>query len=250
MRGRRLTINYRMLNTLGQQNIDYIAFGLDGVMALLDLEELRSSEAVAEVMEQAGIGKSSSTTFQVDLEPVTADTQLAPSEAGAEEAALLGEKLMRVSVRVCSGAKRADVLPALENASVLFDASALLESDLAAADEGGDVTETVAGKPVAAQEDAQDARMREAVAAAKGEAAPDEELLDLTLQMLNDHIRLRSTTLLQYDGGEKPLDTTAVVPYTSSETNRAMFRALMRTRPYLTAGLSSSGLYGLREGTR
>ena len=89
----------------------------------------------------------------------------------------------------------------LKNASVLFDASGLLESDLAVTQASGDVTETVAGKPVT--EDGQDERMQAAVAAAKGEAAADEELLDWTLQLLNDHIRLHSTTLLRYDGGEK-----------------------------------------------
>ena len=89
--------------------------------------------------------------------------------------------------------------------------------------------------------------MQAAVAAAKGEAEADEELLDLTLEMLNEHIRMNDTTLLRYDGGEKKLDTTAVVPYTASESNRAMFRAVMRTRPYLTAQLSKSGLYGLGE---
>ena len=89
--------------------------------------------------------------------------------------------------------------------------------------------------------------MQAAVAAAKGEAEADEEPLDLTLEMLNEHIRQRSTTLLRYDGGEIALDTTAVVPYTSSESSRAMFRALMRTRPYLTTELTKSGLYGLRE---
>ena len=236
-----------MLNNLGRQNVDYIAFGLDGVMVLLDLEELRSGEAVAELMKQEGISKSSATRFQVDLEPVTADTQLAQSEAGAQEAAELGEKLMRVSVKVSSGSRRVDIAPVLENASVLFDASGLLESDLTSAKTEGDVTETVAGKPVTTAVDAQDERMQAAVAAAKGEAAADEELLDLTLQLLNDHIRLHSTTLLRYDGGEKALDTTAVVPYTASESNRAMFRAMMRTRPYLTAQLSKSGLYGVGE---
>ena len=35
---------------------------------LLDLEELRSGEAVAEMMKQEGISKSSATRFQVDLE--------------------------------------------------------------------------------------------------------------------------------------------------------------------------------------
>ena len=100
VRGRRLTISYSMLNNLARQNVDYIAFGLDGVMALVDLQELRSGEAVAELMEREGISKSSGTRFQVDLEPVTADTQLAQSEASAQEAAELGEKLMRVSVKV------------------------------------------------------------------------------------------------------------------------------------------------------
>ena len=159
----------------------------------------------------------------------------------------MGEKLMRVSVKVSSGSRRVDIAPVLENASVLFDASGLLESDLTSAKTEGDVTETVAGKPVTTAVDAQDERMQAAVAAAKGEAAVDEELLDLTLQLLNDHIRLHSTTLLRYDGGEKALDTTAVVPYTASESNRAMFRAMMRTRPYLTAQLSKSGLYGVGE---
>ena len=245
VRGRRLTISYSMLNNLARQNVDYIAFGLDGVMALVDLQELRSGEAVAELMEREGISKSSGTRFQVDLEPVTADTQLAQSEASAQEAADLGEKLMRVSVKVSSGSRRVDIAPVLKNASVLFDASGLLESDLAVTQASGDVTETVAGKPVT--EDGQDERMQAAVAAAKGEAAADEELLDWTLQLLNDHIRLHSTTLLRYDGGEKTLDTTAVVPYTASESNRAMFRAVMRTRPYLTAQLTKSGLYGLGE---
>lgn len=176
---------------------------------------------------------------------MTADTQLAQSEASAQEAADLGEKLMRVSVKVSSGSRRVDIAPVLKNASVLFDASGLLESDLAVTQASGDVTETVAGKPVT--EDGQDERMQAAVAAAKGETAADEELLDWTLQLLNDHIRLHSTTLLRYDGGEKTLDTTAVVPYTASESNRAMFRAVMRTRPYLTAQLTKSGLYGLGE---
>ena len=92
VRGRRLTISYSMLNNLARQNVDYIAFGLDGVMALVDLQELRSGEAVAELMEREGISKSSGTRFQVDLEPVTADTQLAQSEASAQEAADLGGK--------------------------------------------------------------------------------------------------------------------------------------------------------------
>ena len=140
-----------------------------------------------------------------------------------------------------------DIAPVLKNASVLFDASALLESDLASAPSGGDVTETVAGKPVNAAADVQDERMQAAVAAAKGEAEADEELLDLTLEMLNDHIRMNNTTLLRYDDGKKALDTTAVVPYTASESNLVMFRAMMRTRPYLTASLSKSGLYGLGE---
>ena len=188
VRGRRLTISYSMLNNLARQNVDYIAFGLDGVMALVDLQELRSGEAVAELMEREGISKSSGTRFQVDLEPVTADTQLAQSEASAQEAADLGEKLMRVSVKVSSGSRRVDIAPVLKNASVLFDASGLLESDLAVTQASGDVTETVAGKPVT--EDGQDERMQAAVAAAKGEAAADEELLDWTLQLLNDHIRL------------------------------------------------------------
>lgn len=247
VRGRRLTISYSMLNNLGRQNVDYIAFGLDGVMAMVDLEELRSSEAVADLLKQEGISKSSATRFQIDLEPVTADTQLAQSEAGAQEAAQMGEKLMRVSVKVSSGSRRVDIAPVLKNASVLFDASGLLESDLAVTQTGDDVTETVAGKPVTSGTDGQDQRMQAAVAAAKGEAEADEELLDWTLQLLNDHIRLHSTTLLRYDGGEKTLDTTAVVPYTASESNRAMFRAVMRTRPYLTAQLSKSGLYGLGE---
>ncbi len=247
VRGRRLTISYSMLNNLARQNVDYIAFGLDGVMALIDLEELRSGEAVAGLMKQEGISKSSATRFQIDLEPVTADTQLAQSEAGAQEAAGLGEKLMRVSVKVSSGSRRVDIAPVLKNASVLFDASALLESDLAPAPSGGDVTETVAGKPVNMAADVQDERMQAAVAAAKGEAEADEELLDLTLEMLNDHIRMNNTTLLRYDDGKKALDTTAVVPYTASESNLVMFRAMMRTRPYLTASLSKSGLYGLGE---
>ena len=38
-----------------------------------------------------------------------------------------------------------------------------------------------------------------------------------------------------------------MVPYTASESNLVMFRAMMRTRPYLTASLSKSGLYGLGE---
>ena len=147
VRGRRLTISYGMLNNLGRQNVDYIAFGLDGVMAMVDLEELRSSEAVADLLKQEGISKSSATRFQIDLEPVTADTQLAQSEAGAQEAAQLGEKLMRVSVKVSSGSRRVDIAPVLKNASVLFDASGLLESDLAVTQTGDDVTETVAGSP-------------------------------------------------------------------------------------------------------
>ena len=246
VRGRRLTITYSMLNNLGRQNVDYIAFGLDGVMVLVDLEELRSGEGVAALMKQEGIAKSSATRFQIDLEPVTVNTQLAPSESAAGDAARLGEKLMRVSVKISSGSQRVDIAPVLRNASVLFDASALLEDDLTPAD-GGEVTETVKGRPVSGGASEEQARMQAAVAAAKGEAEADEELLDLTLEMLNEHIRQRSTTLLRYDGGEIALDTTAVVPYTSSESSRAMFRALMRTRPYLTTELTKSGLYGLRE---
>lgn len=250
VRGRRLTISYQMLNNLGRQNIDYIAFGLDGVLVLVDLEELRSGKAVAELMKQEGIEKSSGTRFQVDLEPVTAKTQLAQSEAGAEDAARLGEKLMRVSVRVSSGSGRVDLGPALDNASVLFDASGLLQSEAAQAAKDDDVTETVGGRPVQKQTSAQDARVEAAAAAARGEAEASGELLDLTLRLLNDRIRLNATALMRYENGEKALDTKAVVPYTASESNLAMFRALMRTRPYLTAEFTKSGLYGLGEQAR
>ena len=60
-------------------------------------------------------------------------------------------------------------------------------------------------------------------------------------------VEMNNTTLLRYDDGKKALDTTAVVPYTASESNLVMFRAMMRTRPYLTAQLSKSGLYGVGE---
>ena len=60
-----------------------------------------------------------------------------------------------------------DIAPVLKNASVLFDASGLLESDLAVTQTGDDVTETVAGKPVTSGTDGQDQRMQAAVAAVR-----------------------------------------------------------------------------------
>ena len=63
-------------------------------------------------------------SFQVDLEPVTADTQLAQSEASAQEAAAVGDKLMRVSVKVSSGSQMCirDINNILLNLGILRDA--------------------------------------------------------------------------------------------------------------------------------
>ena len=66
-------------------------------------------------------------------------------------------------------------------------------------------------------------------------------------ELLDSHIRAHGSALIRFDAGESALKSGAVVPYTASEERLAAFRALMRTRPYLTAGFVQSGLYGLRE---
>ena len=245
VRGRRLTVSYSMLSKLKRQHVDFLAFGLDGVMVLMDLDDLRDNPKLDKLMNQHDVPKSGNTRFQIDLEPVTSAAALTGEESSAAGAAQLGEKLMRVSARVSYGSTSVDIAPALTGAQVLFDASGLLEAGESAP--GAGITETVNGKPVSAAADVRQAQEEAAIAGARGETQTNEQLLEVVQELLDSHVRAHGTTLMRYDARENALKTGAVVPYTASEEGLAAFRALMRTRPYLTAGFTQSGLYGLRE---
>jgi len=245
VRGRRLTISYSMLSKLKRQHVDSIAFGLDGVMVLMSLDDLRDNPKLDKLLSQHDVPKSAGTRFQIDLEPVTAAEALTDEEAAATGAAQLGEKLMRVSAHVSYGSTSVDIAPALTGAQVLFDASGLLEAGESA--NGAEVSETVNGKSVSDASDVRRAQEEAAIAGARGETQTNEQLLEVAQELLDSHIRAHGSVLIRYDARENALKTGAVVPYTASEERQAAFRALMRTRPYLTTGFVRSGLYGLRE---
>ena len=234
-----------MLSKLKRQHVDSIAFGLDGVMVLMSLDDLRDNPRLDKLLSQHDVPKSAGTRFQIDLEPVTAAEALTDEEAAATGAAQLGEKLMRVSAHVSYGSTSVDIAPALTGAQVLFDASGLLEAGESAT--GAEISETVNGKPVSDASDVRRAQEEAAIAGARGETQTNEQLLEVAQELLDSHIRAHGSALIRYDARENALKTGAVVPYTASEERLAAFRALMRTRPYLTAGFVQSGLYGLRE---
>ncbi|MEF9879131.1 MAG: hypothetical protein RR975_06840 [Clostridia bacterium] len=246
--GRRLTINYAMLSKFKQQNIDYVAFTLEGVGVLLPLRNLTNNPALEQLMKENGVSKLG-TRFDLVLEPVTVKSTLAPEESAAAEAAGLSETLMRVSMTLANGDKRLDISPVLTGAQLIFDASGLLPTHEELAQTQGDITETVAGKQVNKGVSEQVMQEMQAVSGAKGESEATEEQLGLAQTLLLSEMKKNGSTLMRYTQKPVALDTGAVVPYTSSEAKLAMFSALLRTKPYLTTAFSQNGLYGLRSKT-
>lgn len=247
VRGRRLTLSYYMLSHLKQQKIEYIAFSLNGATVLFAVDDLRDNPELQALMDANDMGRIG-TKFCVELEPVTAQTTLPESEASAADAAQLNEPLMRVSLYMENGGRRVDIAPALRGAQLLFDASGLLPESGTAPQ--GDVTEMVNGQTVQSAASPQAEQEAAAIAGAKGEAVATEALLELAQSLLQGEMQRMGSTLMRYGERAQALDTKAVVPYTASESQLAIFSALMRTRPYLTTPFTQNGLYGLLAQTR
>lgn len=155
---------------------------------------------------------------------------------------------MRVSLYMENGGRRVDIAPALRGAQLLFDASGLLPESGTAPQ--GDVTEMVNGQTVQSAASPQAEQEAAAIAGAKGEAVATEALLELAQSLLQGEMQRMGSTLMRYGERAQALDTKAVVPYTASESQLAIFSALMRTRPYLTTPFTQNGLYGLLAQTR
>ena len=242
LRGRRLTLQNRTLNLLKEHHIDHIAFSLNGVSVLIALDDLRVGGALDKVLQDEKLSRLG-TSYSIVLEPVNGAQELKPTEGAAADAAAFKRPLMRVSAELHNGSRTLDITSVLKNATVCFDASALLES--ASDDQPSDGTvETVNGKPVAtAAEDT--ALAAAAIAAAQGTAEATGELLSLAADMLDRQIKAHGYGLYLLGDAASALDTSAVVPYTASESKTAMFSALMRTKPYLSAPFTQSGLYGM-----
>lgn len=251
VRGRQLTLSYATLNRLKTQNINYLAFSLNGVSVLVNLEDLRGCAKLDKLMEDNGISRIG-TKFLLILEPVGSEGDLAEGEASAADAARLSEPLMRVGIYLENNGRRVDISSALTGARMLFDASGLLEDGGGDAPEpdGGDITETVMGKRAEPTQPPLSGQEAAAIAGAKGEAETTAELLEVAQSLLIKQIGRFGYTLMRYGERASVLDSTPVVPYTSSESNAAMFRALMRTKPYLAAAFDLSGLYGLTAQSR
>ena len=75
---------------------------------------------------------------------------------------------------------------------------------------------------------------------------------DATQQELDEALRVWREAVQQTGCGlylfqkekDEALSSRLIVPYTLSEQGSALYAALMRTKPYLTAAFQQSGLYG------
>ena len=86
--------------------------------------------------------------------------------------------------------------------------------------------------------------MQTAYATTQREDATQQEL-DEALQVWQETVRQTGCGLhLFRNEQDEALSTRLIVPYTLSEQGSALYAALMRTKPYLTAAFQQSGLYG------
>lgn len=240
--GRKLTLSYATLNRFSENNIDYIAFSLDGVIVLISLDDLRFGGTADEALKEYGLTHVGS-TFIISMVPVTDESALVAGELlSAADAVRLKSRLMRVGVHIKNGDTMVDMTPWLTDATISFDASALMPTVDTA--QQTDVVEMVDGKPIAKSQ-YEDPLKAAAIAAARGEGDPSDELMQVADDLFEEQMVRYNYSVCLYGEQAESLETKSVVPYTASEHQNAEFNALMRTKPYLSAELDITGLYGL-----
>lgn len=248
-RGRTLRLGYWHIAQFRHFHVETLAFSLKGVTVMFDLADLLG-DGVNRLLKENGLAKSQ-TYFYIDLIPIQTADGLMPGEESAARLAAGQAPAMRVEAYLENGGTRLDLSPLFLNARLLFDASAILTTGQAEKDAVQDVTETVNGKPVvkpaqqpATGTDAEtDALMGLVIS---GEASAAEQ--DKAYQLLQQTVAQQGYGLALFRSGEAAaVDSQIVVPYTASEAQNVMYAALMRTSPFLIAGYTQSGLYGLKH---
>ena len=240
--GRTLRLGYWHIQQLLGKHVEHVAFSLNGVTLTFSLRDLMS-DGVDQYRRQNGLPKGN-TVFRFDLIPVFSNSELSAQEQAAYALQGDGAPLMRVQAWLENGSDLIDLSPALSGAQIAFDISALAsrqESSSASAAE----TETVNGQPV--KQPAQEtvvSLLQNAFAATQREDATQQEL-DEALRVWREAVQQTGCGLhLFQNEKDEALSSRLIVPYTLSEQGSALYAALMRTRPYLTAAFQQSGLYG------
>ena len=151
---------------------------------------------------------------------------------------------MRVQTWLENGSELIDLSPALSGAQIAFDVSALANQQESGASSDSE-TETVNGQPVKqTSQESVASLLQTAYAATQREDATQQEL-DEALRVWREAVQQTGCGLhLFQKEKDEALSSRLIVPYTLSEQGSALYAALMRTNPYLTAAFQQSGLYG------
>lgn len=240
--GRTLRLGYWHLQQLQKKHVEHVAFSLNGVTLTFSVQDLLS-DGVDQYRRESGLPKGN-TVFRFDLIPVFSNSELSSEEQAACGLQGDGAPLMRVQAWLENGSELVDLSPALSGAQIAFDISALATREETAASSNGE-TETVNGQPVQrAQQETVSSLLQTAYATTQREDATQQEL-DEALQVWQETVQQTGCGLhLFRNEQDETLSTRLIVPYTLSEQGSALYAALMRTKPYLTAAFQQSGLYG------
>ena len=240
--GRTLRLGYWHLQQLQKKHVEHVAFSLNGVTLTFSVQDLLS-DGVDQYRRESGLPKGN-TVFRFDLIPVFSHSELSSEEQAACGLQGDGAPLMRVQAWLENGSELVDLSPALSGAQIAFDISALATREETAASSNGE-TETVNGQPVQrAQQETVSSLLQTAYATTQREDATQQEL-DEALQVWQETVQQTGCGLhLFRNEQDETLSTRLIVPYTLSEQGSALYAALMRTKPYLTAAFQQSGLYG------
>ena len=219
-----------------------MAFSLNGVTLTFSLRDL-VSDGVDQYRRQSGLPKGN-TVFRFDLIPVFSNSELSAQEQAAYTLQGDGAPLMRVQTWLENGSELIDLSPALSGAQIAFDVSALANQQESGASSNSE-TETVNGQPVKqTSQESVASLLQTAYAATQREDATQQEL-DEALRVWREAVQQTGCGLhLFQKEKDEALSSRLIVPYTLSEQGSALYAALMRTKPYLTAAFQQSGLYG------
>ncbi len=242
VRGRRLTLTYAHLQHFKAQRITHIAFGLEGTFCFLNLEELQG-EAIESIMVKNAIPRMG-TKFTVTVSPILSPGAVPAEASAALEPAELKHPVTDVRMELANQGNVWDIAPVQRSARVLFDASALLETEPVV--EKNDISETVIGKkPQPAAVNPDQTLASQALAGIEGREEPTVELMELARQVVQRQMEQLGYSLRYYADRAVTLDSKLVVPYTASEAEVAIYTAILQTRPYLMTPVAKGGLYGL-----
>lgn len=240
--GRTLRLGYWHVQQLLNKHVEHVAFSLNGVTLTFSLRDL-VSDGVDQYRRQSGLPKGN-TVFRFDLIPVFSNSELSAQEQAAYTLQGDGAPLMRVQTWLENGSELIDLSPALSGAQIAFDVSALASQQESGASSDSE-TETVNGQPVKqTSQESVASLLQTAYAATQREDATQQEL-DEALRVWREAVQQTGCGLhLFQKEKDEALSSRLIVPYTLSEQGSALYAALMRTKPYLTAAFQQSGLYG------